>query len=121
MAKSTSRLNKITIHLRVDELYAVNRYAQQLDISRGKATRILFTRGLTSLTEGAPVLEALDQLGRDIESREWEQIGLMVEAVIALRYLADASKPGMALKLREFTKEAVANIKEKVKRNNTIF
>ena len=68
-----------------------------------------------------PVLEALEQLGRDIESREWEQIGLLVESVIALRYLADASKPGMALKLRDFTKEAVANIKEKVKRNNSIF
>lgn len=117
----TSRANKISIHLRTDELHAVNRYALQLGVSRGRATKFLFTRGLTSLTEGNPVLEALEQLGKDIESREWEQIGLLVESVISLRYLADISKPGMSLKLREFTKEAVANIKEKVHRNNRIF
>ena len=90
-------------------------------MTHGKATKILFSRGLTSLQEGNPVLEALEQLGKDIESREWEQIGLLVESVIALRYLADANKPGMAVKLRGFTREALDNIKEKVRRNNTIF
>lgn len=121
MTRTTSQRNKISLHLRVDELDAVSRYAAGLGVTHGKAAKILFSRGLTSLQEGNPVLEALDQLRRDIESREWEQIGLLVESVIAMRFLADANKPGMAVKLRGFTREALDNIKEKVKRNNTIF
>lgn len=120
MTRTTSQRNKVSIHLRDDEVYAVNRYALKLGVSRGRAAKFLFVRGLTSLQEGNPVLQALDQLGRDIESREWEQIGLLVESVIALRYLSDVRKEGMSHKIREFTREALANLKAKVERNRTI-
>ena len=81
----------------------------------------LFSRGLTSLRHSDPVLDALEELAKDRERREWEQIALMVEAVIALRYLSDSSEEGMSKKIREYTKEAVSNIKAKVELNRTIF
>ncbi len=72
------------------------------------------------MREGDPVLRAVDEFRKEIRAREFEQIGLMVESVIALRYLADQSRPGMSEKIRGFAKEAMANLKAKIELNESL-
>lgn len=120
-SRTTGRGNKVSLHLGADDLDAVSRFAAGMRVSRGQAVKILFSRGLTSLRHSDPVLDAIEELAKDRERREWEQIALMVEAVIALRYLSDCSEEGISKKIREYTKEAVSNIKAKVELNRTIF
>lgn len=120
-SRTTGPRNKISLHLGTDALHAVSRFAAGMRVSRGQAVKILFSRGLTSLRHSDPVLEALEAMAKEREKREWEQIALMVEAVIALRYLADANEEGMSKKIRQYTKEAISTIKSKVELNRTIF
>lgn len=117
MVRTTSARNKVSIHVQTDDLHSLARCAGMWGVSLGKAAKIVFTRGLTSIREGDPVLTELDEIRREILTRDFEQIALQYEAVIALRYLVDKAHPGQSSKNREFSKEAMARFKEKLRRS----
>lgn len=112
-----NQARKISIHVPDAELDDLVSYARKLGVTKQKAAKILFSRGLASLRDGDPVLNELQQMKADMAGLDREMIGLMVETVISLRFLADHAKAGMSTKLRDFTKEAVKNLHEKIARN----
>lgn len=96
------------------------RHAEKLGISKHKAAKLLFMRGLSSLRDGDPVIHELKRLKADMNGLDREMIALMVETVLSLRFLADTAKPGMSKELRNYTKETVKNLHEKIARNEAL-
>lgn len=109
---------RATMYLPANEAEKVRAYAREHRVSDRQAIRMLVIAGLNFISDKGASSELLARFHREYSVRNQELLAMLVEVVMAVRFLADGRTPGMSEKLRDKSREALTLLRSKIAKND---